>query len=219
MTSPEPSYRETPEGYWKWPTNYNTCPLCGTIKAKTGKLCIQCRKEHRRFIEQPDDPTIRYIALTQGKYAIVDASDYEWLMQWNWFARKDKELKRWYAARSLIIDGRPRMIHMHRVILGLDRLDPRTGDHIEPDLTLDNRRSNLRIATTATEQCCNQRKRKDNKSGYKGVHFHKDSGKWETSISVNKKRIQLGLFHTAEEAYAAYCAAATKYHGEFARIA
>ena len=40
----------------------------------------------RPLIEQPDDPTIRYIPLTRSKYAIVNASDYEWLMQWNWFA-------------------------------------------------------------------------------------------------------------------------------------
>jgi hypothetical protein len=39
------------------------------------------------------------------------------------------------------------------------------------------------------------------------------------SIKANGKRIFLGLFLTAEEAHDAYCAAAKKYFGEFARAA
>ncbi len=31
----------------------------------------------------------KLIPLTQGKFAIVDAEDYDWLMQWKWQLLKD----------------------------------------------------------------------------------------------------------------------------------
>ena len=32
----------------------------------------------------PSEPLYREIPLTQGQVALVDAADYEWLMQWEW---------------------------------------------------------------------------------------------------------------------------------------
>ena len=37
-------------------------------------------------------------------------------------------------------------------------------------------------------------------------------------IGVNRKQIWAGDFKSPEVAYAAYCAAAIKYHGEFAKL-
>ena len=58
--------------------------------------------------------------------------------------------------------------------------------------------------TTPTIQCRNQRIQKNNTSGYKGVSFVKDRNKFRVSLSVNKKRIHLGYFKTAEEGAIAY---------------
>src|SRR5436190_8590990 len=77
--------------------------------------------------------------------------------------------------------------------------------------------SNLRLATKQQNNC-NCGIRKDNTSGFKGVHYRNDNGQWRAKISVNGKRILLGQYPTAEEAARAYNAAATLYHGEFAYI-
>lgn len=76
---------------------------------------------------------------------------------------------------------------------------------------------NLREATLAKNQM-NTGTPKNNKSGYKGVSWWKKQKRWVAQIGYNKKRIFLGYFKTAEGAYAAYCNASKKYHGEFGRI-
>jgi hypothetical protein len=89
-------------------------------------------------------------------------------------------------------------------------------DHKDNNRT-NNSWDNLREATKSQNQS-NAAVRKDNKSGFKGVTWDRRSNKWRAAIRFNKKRFSLGGYDTAEEAYAAYCAAATKYHGEFARL-
>jgi hypothetical protein len=82
---------------------------------------------------------------------------------------------------------------------------------------LDNRIENLRLATKA-EVSRSSGIKKNNACGCKGVFFHSQLRKWCAKISVNYRHIQLGLFDTKEEARDAYCAAAEKYHGEFANF-
>ena len=57
-----------------------------------------------------------------------------------------------------------------------------------------------------------------NKSGFKGIYWHERDKVWRAKIGVNRKQIWLGDFKSPEVAYAAYCAAAIKYHGEFAKL-
>lgn len=75
----------------------------------------------------------------------------------------------------------------------------------------DNRILNLREATGSENQQ-NRLKSKNNTSGYKGVFWHKTKQKWYAAILVNSKAIHLGVFKTTEEAYAAYCEAASRLH-------
>lgn len=50
----------------------------------------------------------------------------------------------------------------------------------------------------------------------KGAHWHAKSKRWASKIRVRGEQIHIGLFDTAEEAQAAYHAAAVKYRGEAA---
>jgi len=107
----------------------------------------------------------------------------------------------------------------HRVIwLLIHKKDPGEMmiDHIDGN-PHNNKIDNLRVATAKQNQC-NQKIRSDNTSGLKGVSWSAERKKWQTGIQVNGKRVALGRFNTKEEAYAAYCEAARRLHGEFARL-
>jgi len=80
----------------------------------------------------------------------------------------------------------------------------------------DNRWSNLREASSS-ENLHNMRMRDNNQVGLKGVILCRDTGRYRARINVNYRDIHLGRFDTAEEAHAAYIAAAKKHFGEFAR--
>lgn len=143
---------------------------------------------------------MREIPLTQGRVALIDEADFDWLNQWKWHYDKG------YATRT------SKKIFMHRVIMR-----PPLGmvtDHINGN-GLDNRRSNLRLATV-TQNCQNARIRKDNTSFFKGV-YRTNTDKWRARIQVGKKRLFLGDFSSAQEAAGVYITAALEFHGEFAR--
>lgn len=162
---------------------------------------------------------MKKIKLTQGKYALVDDQDYEELNKYKWHIRKRSEKpsnKAFYAVTTVRIVGSNKQtaLSMHRVIT---KCPPqKVIDHIDGD-GLNNQRNNLRIVTHA-ENIQNSGKRENNKSGYKGVYWLKSHKKWNAQIGVNNKKIHLGLYTTAEEAYKAYCEACVKYHKEFARL-
>ena len=107
--------------------------------------------------------------------------------------------------------------YLHVILAKLAGLD--TSDEIDhKDCNpRNNQISNLRPATRS-QNAMNCKVRSNNKSGYKGVIWRKDLQKWQAYITVNRKRIHLGFFDDPKEAYAAYCKAARKYHGEFARV-
>lgn len=112
-----------------------------------------------------------------------------------------------------------KMYTAHRVIWAIVYGDwPENQiDHANAIRT-DNRISNLRDATQQ-ENNRNLRLTKANTSGFKGVSWHAGTGKWRSSIKTNNgEGVHLGLFATPESAHAAFCEAARKYHGEFARF-
>lgn len=165
----------------------------------------------RHAVVQPPDTTIRLIPLTQNQNAVVDADQYERLIQWNWFAHWNPNTRSFYAMRSL---RGGKSIWMHRFILGIE--DERMIDHFNHD-TLDNRKSNLRLANDL-ENAWNQRLSSSNKSGYKGVHFIPHNGTWRARINCQRKPYSLGCFSTPEAAALAYNEAAKRLHGDFALL-
>jgi hypothetical protein len=96
----------------------------------------------------------------------------------------------------------------------VDLIDHKDGD------PSNNAFDNLREASSG-QNAQNKRTQGNNRSGFKGVSFHKShSGKkWRAAITVNKTTISLGHFATAEEAHAAYAKAAENHFSEFARMA
>lgn len=86
-------------------------------------------------------------------------------------------------------------------------------DHINVNPS-DNRISNLRIAT-ASQNSINKKLSANNKSKFKGVHFVKSKNKWMARITINRKKIYLGIFKDIKDAALAYKEAAIKYHKNF----
>lgn len=160
----------------------------------------------------------RLIPLTKGQYTIVWESDYEWLSQWVWNAMKSNSTGTHYAVRAEKINGKWISILMHRQILGIysSSHPDQIGDHEDSINTLDNRRSNLRIADPS-ESSANTRTPSNNTSGFKGASFDKEKGRWEGNIRWEGKQYFLGYFNSREAAHLAYCKRAEELHGEFAR--
>lgn len=163
------------------------------------------------------------IPLTQGQVTIVDEIDYEYVSQFKWSSAYMPKGDVYYSVRYVThqeIKGRAKRIWMHhdifKRIIGGTIPKGFLIDHIDGN-SLNNRRSNLRLATRQ-ENNRNRKKSKNNTSGYKGVCFDKYKKKWVATIGVDGKVIWLGRFKTPELAYEAYCEAAIKYHGEFARL-
>lgn len=122
-----------------------------------------------------------------------------------------------YAIRHVRRPGGKQITqYLHREILGLEPGDPRQVDHINGN-TLDNRRENLRICD-CTENNCNVPCRSNNTTGYKGVGWRKERGKYRARIKLNGKETHLGYYDDPVIAAIAYDAAARKYHGEFAYL-
>lgn len=93
---------------------------------------------------------------------------------------------------------------------------PKGIDHADLDCAND-RLANLRPATQS-QNMANVGRPRHNSSGLKGVSFDKARNKWKAQIKAGKKHFTLGRFSTPEEAHAAYAVAASRLHGEFARV-
>lgn len=160
------------------------------------------------------DGDIAYVQLSRGHAAVIDASDVPLVDVGNWSACESGNTV--YAQRKIRVGvNQPRMIMMHRVILGLNDRALHV-DHIDGN-GLNNRRSNLRPCSIAQNQH-NRGMARTNTSGFKGVCWDVQGEKWGASIRAFGRQMNLGRFDTAEEAYAAYCAAAARYHGEFMHV-
>ena len=150
----------------------------------------------------------REIILTNGRLAIVDASDFEWLSQWKWHHLRVCTCE--YAVRR----EAEKSILMHRAILGCAADEE--CDHRDA-WGLNNRRANLRRCTHQ-ENMRNQRKRAGCTSRYKGVSWAPQSRKWQAYIKGGGKQKSLGFFASEIDAARAYNAAASEMFGEFARL-
>lgn len=176
---------------------------------------VQPKSKHNpnfpiRPVAIPVGPSIAYVELTQGKYALIDSADAEMVGRYNWRAQGAEQT---FYARRYVRSGSKRAAQgLHTFLAGF-HADHRNGNG------LDNRRSaNLR-PSNQSQNNQNRRLQSNNSSGYKGVSWHAQSGRWGAIITANGARKYLGGFSTPEAAYSAYTQAAAELHGEFARVA
>ena len=201
------------------------------------KTCKQCQKNFLPVNERENHPAIfcgrgcffeaRHLAaqsrnflsigktkipLTQGKFALIDAEDFDRVSNLTWHLLDQKKPTQ-YAITNMVIGGKMTTVRMHRFIMkalpGVE-YDHRDGDG------LNNRKFNLRKCTSS-ENSMNSRPRHGSTSKYKGVCRNNQKNKWRSTIKVNGKYIHLGNFKDELAAALAYDAAALKYFGEFAR--
>ena len=159
-----------------------------------------------------DDDIVKF-ELTQGKVVMVDTELYHLLTDYSWHAVSTKRMSRWYAKTDICVDGKFRGLPMHRLIINAPR--DVSVDHVNGN-GLDNRLSNLRLCTNQ-QNICNSAIRKDNSSGYKGVH-RRYNGLYQARIIRNGARISLGHYDDPCLAAHIYDAAAKYFYGEFAKV-
>ncbi len=160
---------------------------------------------------------VAYVPLTRGYEARIDIEDIPLVAGRNWVSsvskHADGSVRSVYAMRGERVGAKVHTILMHRVIAGTP--EGFETDHINGD-GLDNRRANLRHATKNQNQH-NSRIPKNNKSGAKGVRWHKQRRKWHAAIMVSGRTHSLGLYECVDEAKAAYDKASTHLHGKYGR--
>jgi hypothetical protein len=139
-----------------------------------------------------------------GEKFIFDIEDYEKIKNYYW--RVSKPTKKHPKIGGYVVSNslNQKWVTLSRIIMDCPK--EMVVDHKNHN-KLDNRKENLRVCLFSE----NQRNR-----NFPGVTFHKRQKKYIATISLNKKRIQIGSFPTYEEARAARIKAEEKYFGEFA---
>jgi hypothetical protein len=117
--------------------------------------------------------------------------------------------------RRICIEGRSYRASRLAVLFMTGEWPPYQVDHKNRERS-DDRWSNLRLAMPFQNQG-NRPVNPNNSLGIKGVCYEPGRKKYKAYIQVAGRTVNLGRFDTAEEAKAAYDAAAKKYFGEFAR--
>lgn len=152
---------------------------------------------------------MKQIPLTQGKVALVDDYHYEKVKQFKWCAVNQSG--HFYAASRV----RGKKTSLHHLVLRPTKELPcivfKNGDG------LDCRMKNL-LRLPKKDAHIVRSGQKDCTSRFKGVRAYIFQNKYIAQITVNQKKITIGIFNSEEKAALAYNKAAIKYFGEFARL-
>ncbi len=139
------------------------------------------------------------LASSNGKTILIDAEDLELVSQHAWTVTVDGYAKKYYEKMRSGVRVRW-VVHMHRLVM--DAKEGQIVDHINQN-KLDNRKSNLRFVNRSLN-ALNSSKTKSS-TGYRGVCRNTQKGKaYKATITLNGKRIHLGMYNTPLEAHAAY---------------
>lgn len=143
-----------------------------------------------------------------GTPFLIDDEDYEVVGGMSWYMTDHG-----YIVCREMVGRKKHETYLHRLIMNFpdNKVDHKDGNK------LDCRKANLR-ACTHQQNMFNAKRRKDNTTGYKGVGFLKNVGKYRARIRFNNKQIHIGHFDCPIKAAKAYDKKAKELHGEFARL-
>ena len=188
----------------KTPISKKTDSRFGAVKGEPRKFIYSHHLRRNRKPYWSDEDGCFLVPLTQGAVAKVDEQDVGIVSRHSWSLSHGGYAHAGSQGKSLV---------MHRVLL-----NPPNNlqvDHINGD-RLDNRRSNLRLATSV-DNARNRRDWGNGRSGFIGVKPYRRGG-FESVIRDGEKDVYLGLFSDATEAAIFRDVAALVLHGEFAAL-
>ena len=182
---------------------------CGSIRieypsaiaTRKGYRCSDCPPEYYFTIKGD----AAYGILPSGEQFIIDADDLERVQHYYWSIDKDG---------YITSNDNSAKIKLHNFVLGFTPRNKTYADHINRN-RLDCRKSNLRIVT-AQQNSMNKSRQKNSTTGYIGVTFDKQQGRYKARIGLNDRRIQLGTSTNPVECAQMYNWAAPIVFGEFA---
>lgn len=149
---------------------------------------------------------MKEIPLSRGMYTVVDDDVYAWASKVRWYAGSGTRGK-WYAARTVRVDGRNTTCLLHRLIAGVEGLEV---DHRDGN-SLNNQRENLRPVTKLVN--ARNRIQKHGSTGVRNV-WRLPSGRFRVRLGPKDGRIQIGTYDTLEAASLAAEQARLKYYGD-----
>ena len=201
----------------KGKNNKNSCKFCGAsthVEQYQNSGNYYCSK-HRHQLERYEkvfETTPEYILL-KDKVQINIRGDKEKIS--SVFISYESLPDVFYACPSHVNSDGYTILKdgtlLHRFLLRNILKENEIVDHINKDVS-DNCLENLRIVTSR-ENVINASVSKNNTSGFIGVSYRKDKGKFRAYIMINKKQITLGHYSNLEDAVKARLQGEKEYFG------
>jgi hypothetical protein len=172
---------------------------CGCIKKKEQEIKPQVKKQNTYDLS--GEYGIGYTS--KGEEFYFDLEDYDLIKDYCWYKDGNGYIKSRVKNKNISA--------LHRMIMNSP--NDKFIDHINHNI-VDNRKKNLRIVTSSQNQC-NKKIGRNNKSGHKGVNWSKRYNRWIAKIKINNTLIWLGSFSNIEDAIKIREEAEERYHGEY----
>ncbi len=173
-----------------------------------GRLLQRTKYDKNELVINGDDCIIYLYNMKAEKIAetVIDATEannvkgIKWGLSYYNYAKTDANIEERVLSRWL----------MRPIPRGIE-IDHKDGD------TLNNRKSNLRYATSSQNSANTLRKPRAS-SNFKGVYFDPRNSRWYSRATYQYKTYYLGRFDSKTEAALAYNKKAIEIHGEFAKL-
>lgn len=177
------------------------------------------QKSNLKIVEPPRYITSKHhvelvIESTDGLMKVLfDHCDYNLIKNYTWRIVRTRRSNIYYVASFKNEGDYYSSVLMHRLIL---KFPSKLIDHKNRN-GLDNRRCNLRLATSSQNRM-NSIKHIGNYSGFKGVHKQSKANTFFARVTANGLKIHGGTFKSKVDAAKRYNELAVKHHGKFARL-